>query len=73
MIEMGIVLPLFCCQLGVPKKYCVLLALGNLLLIWVFLVIVRKIQRKDALQWRGTTYESNRYQPTRLDPISSGV
>ncbi|MFH1115104.1 MAG: glycosyltransferase family 2 protein [Pseudomonadota bacterium] len=58
-------------QLGVPKKYSVLLAVGNLMLIWVFAVIVKKILCNDALQWRGTTYDTSRYKPKRLDPLPS--
>ncbi len=60
-------------QLGVPMKYSVLLAVGNLMLIWVFAVIVKKIICNDALQWRGTTYDTSRYKPKRLDPLPSGV
>ncbi len=70
-IEMCVVSAWFCAQMGVPKKYSVLLTLGNLMLIWVFLVIVKKILWKDALQWRGTTYNASRYEPTSLDPVAS--
>jgi hypothetical protein len=58
-------------QLGVPKKYSALLAVGNLMLIWVFAVIVKKILCNDALQWRGTTYDASRYKPKRLNPVPS--
>ncbi len=58
-------------QLGVPAKYSVLLAVGNIMLIWVFAVIVKKILCNDALQWRGTTYDTSRYKPKRLDPVPS--
>jgi chlorobactene glucosyltransferase len=68
LLEMSIASPLYCMQLGVSKKYSVLLILGNLMLVWVFLVIAKKILFNEALQWRGTTYLSNRYQPTMLDP-----
>ncbi|MGO9568929.1 MAG: hypothetical protein ACLP5H_15445 [Desulfomonilaceae bacterium] len=63
-IEMCVVSAWFCAQMGVPKKYSVLLTLGNLMLIWVFFVTVKKILWKDALQWRGTTYHAGRYEPT---------
>ena len=70
-IEMCVVSSWFCAQMGVPKKYSSLFILGNLMLIWVFLVIVKKILWKDALQWRGTTYHASRYEPTTLDPVAS--
>ncbi|MBM3300566.1 MAG: glycosyltransferase [Deltaproteobacteria bacterium] len=60
-------------EMGVPSKYTILLCVGQLMQIWVFAVIVKRILCKDALQWRGTTYDTNRYQPTRLDPIESNV
>jgi glycosyltransferase involved in cell wall biosynthesis len=60
-------------QMGVPSRYTVLLCLGQLMLIIVFAVIVKKILCRDALQWRGTTYDTSRYQPTRLDPIPTRV
>ncbi|MDQ7781899.1 MAG: glycosyltransferase family 2 protein [Desulfomonilaceae bacterium] len=60
-------------QLGVSTKYSVLLAIGNLMIIWVFAVIVKKILCNDALQWRGTTYDASRYKPKRLDPPASQV
>ncbi|MBI4966417.1 MAG: glycosyltransferase [Desulfomonile tiedjei] len=68
---MCLVPALFYSQLGTAHRYTVLLILGNLMLIWVFLVIVKKILFKDALQWRGTTYHGSRYQPTRLEPGTS--
>jgi chlorobactene glucosyltransferase len=68
LIVMCSVLPLFYSKLGTPHRYCIFLPLGNLMCIWVFLVIVKKILFKDALQWRGTTYYASRYQPTRLEP-----
>ncbi len=70
-MELLVFPPWFCSQLGISKKYCVLMWLGNLFLIWVFLVIIKKILMKDALQWRGTTYETHLYQPTALDPVIS--
>jgi glycosyltransferase involved in cell wall biosynthesis len=72
-IEATVVPTLFCCQMGAPKRLSSLFVLGNLLLIWVFIVIVKKILMKDALQWRGTTYHTNTYQPTRLNPLSSSL
>jgi hypothetical protein len=70
-IEMCIVSSWFCAQMGVPKKCSALLILGNLMLIWVHLVIVKRILWKDALQWRGTTYHTSRHEPTALDPVVS--
>ena len=46
----------------------VYVALGNLMLIWISAVMVKKIIFRDALQWRGTTYKCTRYQPKYLDP-----
>jgi chlorobactene glucosyltransferase len=65
-----VVTPLYFARLGVPPQNALLLSIGQLSLLWVFLVIIKKIWRKDALQWRGTTYDANRYEPTRLDPVS---
>ncbi|MFH0960863.1 MAG: glycosyltransferase family 2 protein [Pseudomonadota bacterium] len=59
---------LFPDQLGAPRKYSVYIILGNLMLVWIFLVMLKKILFRDALQWRGTTYSYTRYQPKRLDP-----
>jgi chlorobactene glucosyltransferase len=70
-IEMCVVSSWFCTQMGIPKKYSTLLILGNLMLIWVHLVIVKRILWKDALQWRGTTYHASRHEPTALDPAAS--
>ncbi len=69
-IELLVVPPWFCSHLGVAKKYSALMCLGNLFLIWTFAVIVKKILMKDALQWKGTIYETHRYQPTALDPAT---
>jgi hypothetical protein len=33
--------------------------------------MIKKILMKDALQWKGTTYETHLYQPTALDPDKS--
>lgn len=68
-MELLVVPPWFCSQLGVPRKYCALMVLGNLFLIWSFSVMIKKILMRDALQWRGTTYESHFYQPADLDPV----
>ncbi len=57
-----------CRDLGVSPLYGSFLALGNLGLIWVFILITVKIFRKDSLQWRGTTYHDNVYEPTALEP-----
>jgi glycosyltransferase involved in cell wall biosynthesis len=58
----------YCSQLGIPRKYSGLMCIGIFFLIWVFLVIIKKILMKDALQWRGTTYQTSRYSPTELNP-----
>ncbi|MBI4964962.1 MAG: glycosyltransferase [Desulfomonile tiedjei] len=68
--ELLVIPPWFCSQLGIPKRYCVLMCLGNLFLTWTFLVMIKKILMKDALQWRGTTYENHLYQPTGLNPAT---
>jgi hypothetical protein len=70
-IELLVVPPWFCSHLGVAKKYSVLMCLGNLFLIWTFAVIIKKILMKDALQWRGTTYDSHLYEPAELDPVAT--
>ena len=69
-VELLVVPPWFCSQLGVAKKYSVLMCLGNFFLIWTFAVMIKKILMKDALQWRGTIYDTHRYQPTALDPAT---
>jgi hypothetical protein len=66
--ELLVVSTFFYRQLGVSRTYLPLLFLGNLMLVCVFGVIVKRILCKDALQWRGTIYQGNRYQPTLLDP-----
>jgi chlorobactene glucosyltransferase len=70
-VELLVIPPWFCSQLGIPKKYCVLMFIGNLFLIWTFAVMIKKILMKEALQWRGTTYENHLYQPTALNPTTS--
>jgi len=69
-LGMSLVTPLFFRRMGIPPHYAALMGLGQLALVWVFLVIIKKIWRKDALQWKGTTYCANRYEPARLDPAS---
>lgn len=59
---------MFLAQLGLPKKYSVYIILGNLMLVWIFVVMLKRIFFRDALQWRGTTYRYTRYQPKRLEP-----
>ena len=59
----------YCSQLGISRKYAGLMCVGNLFLIWVFLVIIKKILMKDSLQWRGTTYQTSLYRPTALNPV----
>ncbi len=71
-LELLAIPPWFCSQLGIPKRYCVLMCLGNVFLIWTFIVMIKKILMKDSLQWRGTTYEGHLYQPTALDPERRG-
>ncbi len=68
LIQMIVASNLFFDQLGLPRKFSVYVALGNLMLIWIFAVMVKKIICRDALQWRGTTYQYTRYQPKYLDP-----
>jgi chlorobactene glucosyltransferase len=68
--ELLVVPPWFCSQLGIAKKYSVLMCLGNLFLIWTFAVMIKRILMKDALQWRGTTYETHLYQPKALNPAT---
>lgn len=69
-VGMMMIIPYFyCAQLGVSPSCAVLLTLGQFMLIWVFSVIVKKIVCKDALQWRGTTYTTSLYQPTKLNPV----
>jgi chlorobactene glucosyltransferase len=70
-VELLVIPPWFCSQLGIAKKYCVLMFLGNFFLIWTFAVMIKKILMKEALQWRGTTYENHLYQPTALNPKTS--
>jgi chlorobactene glucosyltransferase len=64
---------IFCAQVGGPRRLACFFTLGNLMLVWVFVVIIKKILMKDALQWRGTTYHTSTYQPTRLNPASSSL
>lgn len=69
-----IVIPaIYCVQLGIPVRHSGLLGVGNFMLVWVFAIIIKRIVCNDALQWRGTTYDTSRYQPRKLDPISTHV
>jgi len=61
---------LFLKEMGQPSKYAPLFALGNLFLIWVHIVMIKRVLCKDTLEWRGTRYKSFRYEPGRLDPAS---
>lgn len=58
-------------QLGLPRRYSIYIVFGNLTLILVHLIMLKKILCKDALQWRGETYCTTRYQPKCLDPSST--
>ncbi len=55
-------------ELGLPRRYSIYIVVGNLTLILVHLIILKKILFKDALQWRGETYCTTRYQPKSLEP-----
>jgi chlorobactene glucosyltransferase len=57
--------------LGVPVAYSMLASLGNVVLVGVLAVIIKKIILNEALQWRGTTYSLSRYRPTTLEPGTS--
>lgn len=70
LVLMSVVSYFFLQEMGLPGKYAVILMLGNLMLIWVYAVILKRILCKDALHWRGTTYHNCRYEPGRLDPAS---
>ncbi|MGC8659570.1 MAG: glycosyltransferase [Desulfomonilaceae bacterium] len=67
-VQMSVGSNLFFDQLGLPRRLSVYVAIGNLMLIWTFGVIVKKILCRDALQWKGTTYKYTRYQPQNLEP-----
>lgn len=69
-LEIIVISSWFCSQLGISMKYSGLMCIGNFFLIWVFLVIIKKILMKDALQWRGTTYQNSLYKPTALNPVN---
>lgn len=69
-VALMMIIPYFyCTQLGVTPSCALLLTIGQFMLIWVFSVIVKKIVCKDALQWRGTTYSTSLYEPTKLNPV----
>jgi len=61
---------LFLKEMGQPSRYAPLFALGNLFLVWVHIVILKKVLFRDTLEWRGTRYKSFRYEPGRLDHAS---
>lgn len=69
--ELVILCLFYCPLLGAPRRYALLIPLGNLALVGVLAVIVKKILLREALQWRGTTYHTTLYQPTLLDPATS--
>lgn len=58
-------------ELGLPRRYSTYVIVGNLTLIMVHVIILKKILCRDALQWRGETYSGTRYQPKSLDPPST--
>ena len=62
---------LFYPLLGASRSWSMLMAIGNLALLGLLGNVVKKILWNDALQWRGTTYETSRYKPKRLDPAPS--
>ncbi|MCX5872590.1 MAG: glycosyltransferase family 2 protein [Deltaproteobacteria bacterium] len=68
LLQMVITPCFFLDQAGLPKKYSVYVILGNLMLIWIFVVMMKKIIFGDALQWRGTIYKRTRYQSKSLEP-----
>jgi len=70
-LELLILFVFYCPLLGVPRRYALLIPLGNLALVGVLAVIVKKILLREALQWRGTTYHASLYQPKVLDPITT--
>lgn len=70
-VEFAIFSLLYCPLLGVPRRYALLTPLGNLALVGVLALIVKKILLRERLQWRGTTYHTTRYQPVVLDPVAS--
>ncbi len=59
-------------MLGIPVSYSIFASLGNIVLVGVLGVIIKKIILNEAVQWRGTTYPLCRYRPTSLDPSTRG-
>uniref|UniRef100_A0A7C4ASJ9 Glycosyltransferase n=1 Tax=Desulfomonile tiedjei TaxID=2358 RepID=A0A7C4ASJ9_9BACT len=55
-------------EMGLPPWYGVLLMIGNLFLVWVHAVMLKRVILGDALEWRGTRYKWLRYEPRNLDP-----
>jgi len=72
-VQMVVVPSIFYSTWGLPRSCSICLILGNLVLIWVLAVIVKKILCKDCLQWRGTTYFSSLYEPRTIDPETSQI
>ncbi len=58
---------LYCSTIGAPRECAPLMIVGQLFLICVFFIIPKKIMRREALQWRGTTYHETVYAPTALE------
>ncbi len=66
--QINIVSVFFYPQLGIPARYSLLLPIGNIMLSVALATIVKRIACKDPLMWRGTVYETSRYEPRDLDP-----
>jgi chlorobactene glucosyltransferase len=71
-MEVSLASFLFYPLLGVPRRYSVLAILGDMTLVAVLGLILKRILHRDALSWRGTTYPFSRHQPAPLEPLSSG-
>ncbi|MGC9030367.1 MAG: glycosyltransferase [Desulfomonilaceae bacterium] len=65
---MGVVPFFFLKEMGLPTRYAALLMIGNLFLVWVHAVMLKRVIFGDALEWRGTHYKWFRYEPRKLDP-----
>jgi len=65
---MAIVPYFFLKEMGLPTSYAALLMIGNLFLIWVHAVMLKRVIFGDTLEWRGTRYKWFRYEPGKLDP-----
>lgn len=66
--QINVVSVFFYPQLGIPAKYSLLLPIGNIMLSVALATIVKRIACKEPLMWRGTVYETSRYEPRNLDP-----